>query len=62
MKSKWLALLLLGSSSLFVVGCSARYSTRYQQPRFRPGYSRYDSRTWETDHRRHHRREYRRQN
>ena len=62
MKTKWLAFLMLAGSVLFVGGCASRYPARYQQPRFAPGYSRYDSRTWQNNQRRDNRRDYRWQN
>ena len=60
MKNTWLAFLLLAGSALFTIGCAARY----YQPRFSPGYSRYDRHHidgrdhWREDHRRDERREH----
>lgn len=50
METKWIAMLLLASSSLFATGCAGSYRARYP-PRVGPGYARYDPRISDRHHR-----------
>lgn len=62
MKAKWLAMTLLICGSLLAAGCAGTYRTGYREPRLGPGYSRYDPRISDRDHRGDYGRDYHRQN